>query len=119
MASRTRPMSNCPPMVDLTPISTLSKSMKTAMRVLLVVVLVGTFIELPPGTSCLAPAGTGSGVRDGEGEAVRRGLTPAVRRRTSLPGPPADPQYSPRLAGMRLNRPSAAGDSRLRWESRG
>src|SRR4029453_16779807 len=26
-------MSNCPPMVDLTPISTLSKSMKTAMRV--------------------------------------------------------------------------------------
>src|SRR5688572_8462042 len=32
MASRTRPMSNWPPMVDLTPISTLSKSMKTAMR---------------------------------------------------------------------------------------
>src|SRR5688572_1230961 len=34
MASRTRPMSNCPPMVFLTPISTLSKSMNTAIRVL-------------------------------------------------------------------------------------
>src|SRR6185503_9189581 len=34
MASRTRPISNCPPIVLFTPISTLSKSMKTAIRVL-------------------------------------------------------------------------------------
>src|SRR5215470_16637645 len=42
MASRIRPMSNCPPMVFLTPISTLSKSINTAIRLLLVVV-VGIF----------------------------------------------------------------------------
>src|SRR5678816_3621964 len=34
MASSTRPMSNCVPMVLFTPISTLSKSIKTAMPVL-------------------------------------------------------------------------------------
>src|SRR4026207_284526 len=44
MASRTRPMSNCPPMVFLTPISTLSKSMNTAIRVLRESVV--TFIDL-------------------------------------------------------------------------
>jgi hypothetical protein len=42
-------MSNCPPMVLLTPISTLSKSMKTAMRVLrgVMVVSVVLFMWLP------------------------------------------------------------------------
>src|SRR5687768_10257251 len=44
MASRTTPMSNCPPMVFLTPISTLSKSMNTAIRVLRGSVV--TFISL-------------------------------------------------------------------------
>src|SRR5688500_975681 len=40
MASSTTPMSNWPPIVLLTPISTLSKSMKTAIRVLRVSVWV-------------------------------------------------------------------------------
>src|SRR5688572_20451780 len=44
MASRTRPMSSCPPMVFLTPISTLSKSMNTAIRLLRLSVV--TFIGL-------------------------------------------------------------------------
>src|SRR5688500_8457539 len=108
-------MSNCPPMVDLKQISTLSKSMKTAIRVLLVAVLVGTFIELPPDTWCLAPAGTTSGVRDGEGEAVRRGLTPAVRRRMNLPGPPADPQYSPGGTKLPPIPRAMAEGCRFRW----
>src|SRR6266850_4512945 len=48
MASRMRPMSKLPPIVFLTPISTLSKSMNTAIRVLRVSG-VRLFMRLPPG----------------------------------------------------------------------
>src|SRR5688500_4434749 len=87
MASSTRPMSNCPPMVLLTPISTLSKSMKTAMRVLRVSV---TIIYIPPGR------GSGPGgwrIEDWSkgripGDFGRRGQAAQLQR---------TPQYSRRL----------------------
>src|SRR5258705_2258287 len=104
MASRMRPMSNWPPMVFFTPISTLSKSMNTAIRVVLVVVVgmftcyfrraiisAGALRRLLPGSMFREPCSEVVGLQE-----PGRGIEPP---KYSVPGR-SDPGL--RIAGERL-----------------